>query len=124
MNRPLSCFYYEGGGSRCEASCPWPLFFCATHTVQLQRTPTRDLLANAADALLACTRFTETGLPTLACLDFEKWGTLANSLSGLSLHGYKRHEDILTALLSSLLALDSPWKEKIAVPRAPMARPR
>lgn len=110
----LSCFYYLGEGRRCGITSPWPLFFCATHTVKVQRTPPAELLKQAAESVWVCTEFTEVGLPSVACRDFEHWGRLANCLTALSLHGYRDEDMLLSALLASLLSTASPWKHKLA----------
>ena len=112
----LSCFYYKGGGERCGAACLWPMVFCATHMVQMQRVPAKELFRQAAAALLACTTFNASGLPVLACRDLDQWGLLANSLTGLSLHGYRDDDELLTLLLGSLLSLDSPWRNELKLP--------
>jgi len=112
----LSCFYYTGHGERCGVTCPSPVTFCATHMVQMQRRPAKDLFRQAAAALLASTTFNESGLPVLTCRDFEQWGLLANSLTGLWLHGYRDDDVLLTLLLGSLLAVDSPWRNELKLP--------
>jgi hypothetical protein len=79
----------------------------------MQQNSTDELFRRAAAAVVASTVFTETGLPRLVCRDFEQWGQLTNALSGLSLHGYLDDNELLTALLASLLAVDSPWRRQI-----------
>lgn len=110
----LSCFYYVAEGRRCQAKCPTPVFYCATHIQEFYRRTPAELLRDAAGLVWASTSFTASGLPTLACKDFESWGRLCNVFGALTFHGYRRDDELLTLLLSSLLSLDSPWKKHIA----------
>ena len=110
----LSCFYYLPDGSRCQTNSPGPIFFCATHLELAYRQRAADLFDEAASCVLACTDFNESGLPRISCKDFDKWRRLCNCLTALSFHGYRNEDDLLARLLSSILALRSPWK---ALPR-------
>lgn len=110
----ISCFYYIAEGRRCQAKCPTPLFYCATHIQGFYRSTPAELLRDGAGLVWACTSFTTSGLPVLACKDFESWGRLCNVFGALTIHGYRRDDEILALLLSSLLSLDSPWKKYIA----------
>lgn len=99
----LSCFFYSGSGERCGARAASGLF-CATHLFRFRRAGLRKLLDDAVAAILQCTSFTQEGLLSLACLDVDAWGRLANAVAGLVLNGYRREEDVLRILLSSLLS--------------------
>lgn len=105
------CFNYSPDGERCRASCLEPVFFCcATHLHQYQHTPTAQLLGDAAEAILASTKFTKQGLPMLACLSLSTWKRLCNALNALSFHGYHDDAELLTLLVSSIESIRGPWQ--------------
>ncbi len=102
----LSCFYYVGSGERCGApfGAPASSLFCPKHVFEIYRRPVDALLHQAVDGLVRSTRFSNRGSATLACRDFEAWGQLCNSVSGLALRGYKDEQEVLDVLLSGMLS--------------------
>jgi hypothetical protein len=68
------------------------------------------LLREAAQSILDCTRFTEEGLPYLACIRLFSWKRLCNALWALSFQGYHREDELLTALVASIESIGGPWR--------------
>lgn len=104
-----ACFHYDLGGERCRALCLKPSWFsCATHLHQYQHTPAVQLLEEAAHAIVDCTRYTDQGLPFLACRSLGSWRPLCNALQALGTQGYHDHAELLTLLVSSIESIRAP----------------
>jgi hypothetical protein len=103
------CFHYGPDGRRCRALCLEPSWFsCATHLHQYQHTPAAQLFEAAARAIVDSTRYTEQGLPFLACRNLGSWKQLCNVLQALSVQGYHDHAELLTLLVSSIESIRAP----------------
>lgn len=113
----LSCFFYVGPGERCGTRAASGLF-CATHLFRLRRTPLGKLTEEAVAALIECTSFTQEGLVSLCCSNVDSWGGLTNAVAGLVLNGYRREEDVVRLLLSSLLS-STPFRRRYEATIAP-----
>jgi hypothetical protein len=104
------CFHYGDDGQRCRVKCLDPvLFCCATHLHEYQHTPAERLLQAAAKSIVRSTRFTEQGLPFLACIHLADWKRLCNAMWALTIHGYHGDAEVLTALVSSIESIRGPW---------------
>jgi hypothetical protein len=119
MSQPLTiststrCFHYGADGERCGAKCIDPAFFCcATHLHEYLHTDVAHLLNDAAESIVACTRLTAEGLPSLACTKLSSWKRLCNALAALSSNGYHDAAELLTVLVSSIESVGGPWQKK------------
>jgi len=80
----------------------------------MYRIPLQDLQKHAAESLVRCTSFfSESGLVSISCREIDAWGELSNSLAGLVLHGYRREEECMDLILSSLLS-DTTFRQVLA----------
>lgn len=112
LSASTACFHYGSDGERCCARCLDPaLFRCATHLYEYQQTPPNQLLQDAAESIVQCTRFTDEGLPRLACTGIHSWKRLCNAVSALGFHGYQDDGELLTALVSSIESIRGPWRD-------------